>query len=168
MKRDELEELHFITPIGNVASICQLGVLSHRSATNIRHESVAMPDIQDQRAKIVVPGGRPLHDYANLYICARNPMLRKRQSQHTTLCVLRVRSDVLDIPGAVVTDGNAVALRYTAYVAAPEGLRIVDRELTFAEWWTASDIIVYWRRKSAKMAEILVPDRVPPEFLTGA
>ena len=95
-------------------------------------------------------------------------MLRKRQSQHTTLCVLRVRSDVLDIPGAVVTDGNAVALRYTAYVAAPEGLRIVDRELTFAEWWTASDIIVYWRRKSAKMAEILVPDRVPPEFLTGA
>jgi hypothetical protein len=127
-----IEELHYITPILNVSSIRQRGILFHRRSGAIPHESVAMPEVQDIRAGKRVPQGRPLHEYVNLYVHARNPMLFKKQAQHAALCVLRVDPRVLDVPAVVVTDGNA-ASKYTRFAAAPEGLRIVDRELTFAE-----------------------------------
>ena len=44
----------------------------------------------------------------------------------------------------------------------------MNRELTFAEYWTSPDQIDYWRRKAAKCAEVLVPDRVEPRFIRGA
>ena len=44
-----------------------------------QHVSVAMPAVQDRRARKIVPGGRRLHGYANLYICARNPMMFVRR-----------------------------------------------------------------------------------------
>ncbi len=166
MRRDELEELHYICPIRNIPSICRTGILSHRRAEREPHESVAMVEIQERRAKIVVPGGRPLHEYVNLYVCARNPMLFKRKDRHVELCVLRVSTDVLDVPGVVVTDANASS-PYVRFAGAPEGLEIVDNELTFAEYWTDQDPIRYWRRKSRKCAEVLVPDRVDLRFLTG-
>ena len=40
--------------------------------------------------------------------------------------------------------------------------------MTFAENWTHPDPIEYYRRKAAKCAEVLVPDRVDPAFLMGA
>ena len=123
MTRDELTELHYITPIVNVASILHHGIVSHNKAKKLDHRSVAMAEIQDLRKGVVVPNGMPLHDYVNLYICARNPMMFKRQAQHAELCVLRVSADVLDLPKAVVTDGNAAStLRgYARFAAAPDG-----------------------------------------------
>ncbi len=67
MKRKELDELHYITPIANAPGICKNGILSSRRAGKLPHQSVAMQEVQDLRAKVVVPGGRPLHEYANLY-----------------------------------------------------------------------------------------------------
>ena len=146
MKRDELEELHYITPLSNVLSICQSGILSHRKVKGVGHDSVAMQEIQDRRARVVVPGGRRLHEYVNLYVCARNPMLYKRQARHAELCVLRISPEVLDLPGVVVTDANPSS-PYVRFAAAPSGLRIVDREITFAQYWTDQDPIQYFRRK---------------------
>jgi hypothetical protein len=167
MKRDDLEELHYITPISNVPSIISRGILSHNRARRLGPRSVAMPEIQAMRANKNVPRGRPLHDYANLYICARNPMLYKRCNNHLNLCVLRISPDVLDISETVITDGNAAG-DYTVFRASPRGLVIVDKELTFAINWTHPDPIEYFRRKSAKCAEVLVPDRIPPEYIMGA
>ncbi len=167
MRRDDLDDLHYIVPIANVPSICRLGIVSHRRAADLTHESVAMDEIQSRRSTVVVPGGRPLHEYVNLYVCARNPMLFKRRDQHAQLSVLRVSPQVLDLPGVVVTDANASS-PYVRFAAAPGGLRIVDRQLTFAEYWTDPDTIAYFRRKSAKCAEVLVPDNVAPDLLLGA
>ena len=166
MRRNELEELHYITPIANVPSIMARGILSHKRAAKIDHDSVAKPEIQDRRAKVVVPGGRPLHEYANLYICGRNVMLYLRRGVHREICVLKVSTDVLDLPGVIVADANASS-EYVRFAAAPAGLAIVDRELTFAEWWTDPNPIVYYQKKSAKCAEVLVPDSVDPKFLRG-
>jgi hypothetical protein len=166
LERSELTELYYIAPISNVPSMCQLGILSHRRASELTHESIAMKEIQNRRATAVVPGGRPLHEYANLYICARNPMLFKRHRQREELCVLRISNDVLDLPGVVVTSGNASS-DWVRFAAAPEGLRIVDQALVFAEHWTDKNHIVYYRKKSAKCAEVLIPDRVEPRFLKG-
>jgi len=167
MERHELTELHYITPIANVPSILEKGILSHNQAKQVHHESVAMNEIQDRRAKVTVPGGRKLHEYVNLYICARNPMMYKRQAQFKELCILRVRPHVIDLPGVVITDGNASG-DYVRFSAAPKGLAIVDRDLTFADDWRDPDRIQYFRKKAAKCAEVLVPDKVNPADITGA
>jgi len=167
MERHELTELHYITPIANVSSILNVGILSHNRAKRVPHESVAMNAIQDRRARVTVPGGRKLHDYANLYICARNPMMYKRHAQHQSLCVLRITPNVINIPGVVITDGNASG-DYVRFSAAPKGLAIVDRDWTFADDWRDPDQIQYFRKKAAKCAEVLVPDRVKPDYITGA
>jgi len=167
MERHELTELHYITPIANVPSILEKGILSHNQAKRVHHESVAMNEIQDRRAKVTVPGGRKLHDYVNLYICARNPMMYKRQARFKELCVLRVSPDVIDFPGVVITDGNASG-DYVRFSAAPKGLTIVDRDWTFTDDWRDSDPIQYFRKKAAKCAEVLVPDTVKKAYITGA
>ena len=166
MKRSELLELHYIAPITNVPSILRRGILSHKRAARIGHESVAMQEIQERRAKVVIPKGKPLHEYANLYICARNVMLYKRRGGHHDICVLSVSTEVLDLPGVIVTDGNASS-DYVRFAPAPHGLAIVDRALTFAEYWTDDDPIQYYRKKSARCAEVLVPGSVDPKFLNG-
>jgi len=164
MERNELEELHYITPICNLPSIMQHGILSHDRAKHLAPQSVAMREIQDRRAKVTVPRGKPLHQYANLYVCGRNPMLFKRLDQALQICILAVSTDVLDLPGVVITDRNAAG-DYVQFRPAPDGLSIVNRELTFAEYWTSPDQIDYWRRKAAKCAEVLVPDKIAPRFI---
>lgn len=168
MNRADLEELHYITPIANIASIRQLGILSHRRAARMAHASVAKQEVQDLRAKVRVPGGRPLHEYANLYICARNPMLYKRLGVHHELCVLSINPAVLDLANVVITDQNA-ASDHRRFSPAPDGLSIVDHAQVFAEYWThPGDRIAEWRHKSVKCAEVLVPDSVDPAYIMGA
>ena len=167
MRRDELTELHYIAPIANLPSIFARGLLSHNGMKRIAHESVAMRDVQDIRTRLTVPGGMRLHDYVNLYICARNPMMYLRRAQHNDLCVLSVSAGILDIPGTVVTDHNA-ASSYRRFAAAPDGLNIVDRGQTFARYWThPGDPAEELRHKARKCAEVLVPHRVPPESIEG-
>jgi ssDNA thymidine ADP-ribosyltransferase, DarT len=167
VNRSDLEDLCYITPIANVPSIILKGIVSHRAAQQFAHKSVAMAEIQDKRSTKRVPGGRPLHEYVNLYMSARNPMMYKRRVQHEELCVLRISTDVLDLPGVIVADGNA-ASDYTGFWPAPGGLAKVNRALTFAESWTSPDVIDQYRRASAKCAEILVPDRVESKYILGA
>jgi hypothetical protein len=44
----------------------------------------------------------------------------------------------------------------------------LNYELIFAEYWTSGDPFDYWRRKSIKCAEVLVPQRVPVGLIVGA
>jgi ssDNA thymidine ADP-ribosyltransferase DarT-like protein len=166
MERDQLSELQFITLIANLPSILDRGILSHVLAEEIEHTSVAAAEIQDIRAGKTVPGGRALHEHANLYFHARNPMMAKRQERHAELCVLRVGVDVLDLPDVVISSQNASS-KYAAFRPSPEGLAIVNYELAFARDWRDPDQIAYWRKKSMKCAEVLVPDLVPPDHITG-
>lgn len=167
MERRELSELHYITPLANIPSIFRHGILSHNRAARLPHESVAMPEIQDRRRRRAVPGGMPLHNYANLYICARNPMLYRLLDQHLQLSVLSVHTNVLDLNCTVIADRNASS-DYTRFSPAPGGLIHVDKELVFAEYWTHEDVFEEWRHKSIKCAEVLVPDRVPFDYIRGA
>lgn len=174
MKREELTELHFITPHANLPTLLQYGIQSHRRAEIGRRKgilqpaSVAMQEVQDIREGVRVPGGRELHEYANLYLCARNPMMFKRQERHRELCILRIDTAVLDIEGAVITDMNA-AKRICRFAPAPDGLIHIDRGMVFAEDWRhPGDPIAYDRHKAIKCAEALIPDKVPPVYIIGA
>ena len=113
-----------------------------------------------------------MHDYVNLYVNSRNKMLYKvlgeGKAHHTDLCVLRVNTEVLDLPDVVVVDQNASS-DYAGFYAAPSGLKHLDRELIFAEFWThPNNPIEEWRHGSITCAEVLVPDRIDPDLVTGA
>ena len=102
-------ELHCIMPIANLASVMNHGILSHEGAAKRPHRSVALQPVQDKRDKKQVPGGLKLHQYANLYFHARNPMMYKRQAEAPSLCILRVATMVLTLPGTVISDQNAAS-----------------------------------------------------------
>lgn len=168
MNRGELTELHYIALIANVDSILRRGILSHRRAQRFAPQSIAKAEVQDRRARVTVPGGRPLHEYVNLYVCARDPMLFVRKDRHRTICVLRIATTVLDMPGVIITDQNA-ASDHARFEPAPNGLDVVDRGLTFAEYWThREEPIAEWRHKSKKCAEVLVLNVVPAPLVVGA
>ncbi len=169
MNLSDLEELHYITPIANVESIIALGILSNREIRRrkVKEVSVAAEEIQERRAPKVLPGGKPLHEYVNLYICARNPMMYRRRSKHLEIYVLRLSTNVLNLPNVVIADGNA-ASDYTAFWSSPSGLAKIDKETVFAEFWTDPDPIVRLHNTRVKCAEVLVPDRVKPDLLFGA
>jgi ssDNA thymidine ADP-ribosyltransferase, DarT len=168
MERSRIQELHYITAMANVASMLARGILGHRLARRVAsgHVSVADAEVQSRRAgKRVWVGrsSRPLHDYANLYVHARNAMLfillRSRQGD---LTVLAIDPEVLDLDGVVVADRNAASFA-SLFLPAAEGIAALDEAAVFAERWTSS-----YEAKQLRMAEVLVPDRVPPSLIKGA
>ena len=167
MKRSDLSELQYITPITNVPSIVTNGILSHRLADRFKPTSVASEEVQSRRAAKTVPGGGRLHDYVNLYLCARNPMMYYLQDRHMDLCVLRVSVDVLDMDGVIIADGNAAA-DFTSFRSFPNGLDKLSHDLVFAEYWTDANPTMQKHKKRVKCAEALVPDRVDPRYFIGA
>ena len=106
--------LYNINSLNNLKSILEHGILSKNELIrrNISYQDLSNHSVQDKRDCKYVLNRRTLHDYANLYFDARNPMLFNLVSNRNIneLCVLCVDKRVLDIPGTVVTDMNAAAL----------------------------------------------------------
>ncbi|GMU92699.1 MAG: hypothetical protein AMXMBFR4_17570 [Candidatus Hydrogenedentota bacterium] len=168
MTRSDVRELHYIAPIGNVPSILEVGILSHERASEVQHESIAMPKIQARRTNRRIAGGRNLHEYVNLYFDAHNPMLSAVRGENGCICVLRVKPCVLDMPDVVIADRNA-ASNYTRFLPVEAGLRALDRDRVYAQYWThRDDPFEEMRHRSEKCAEVLVPDQVPAELIVGA
>jgi hypothetical protein len=160
-------ELHCIMPMANVASVLAHGLLSYERAAKLPHRSVALQPVQDRRDQKHVPGGLKLHQYANLYFHARIPMLYKRRPDANDFCVLRISTEVLALPGTVITDQNAASDYVRFY--APVQWQLLDWDDIFAmDWRHPGDPIAYWRHSSRKCAEVLVPHRVEGRFLIGA
>jgi hypothetical protein len=167
LKREELEEFHYITPISNVLSIMTNGILSYNAAAKISHESCASSGVQQRRARVIVPNGKSLHDYANVYFYARNPMMHLLKDRHHGLAVLAVRVNILDILGVVISDRNA-ARDYALFKPALEGLEMIDKDLVFAERWTHQDPIKQHEHKGIMCAEILVPIKIDASYIFRA
>lgn len=169
MRKEELNEFHYITPIENVASILARGILSHTLAQTVPHGSIAMQEVQDRRRNKKVPlSGHILHDYANTYFSARNPMLYKRKDAHRKLCVLRISTAILDIDGVIVADRNA-ASNTVRFSPVATGLTSINRDLVFAEYWNhPGNELKSDEHKKIKCAEILVPRYIPAKYILGA
>ncbi len=168
MKRRDVTELHFITYIGNVPSILKRGILSHNKSRNINFHDISESGVQERRAKKKIPGtNKSLHDYANLYFDAHNPMLSARRSKNNEICVLRIKNRVLDIDGVIITDKNAA--RECWFKTVEEGLPLLNKDEIYATFWTDNnDLIKEDRHKGIKCAEVLVPDCVHQDYIIGA
>ncbi|MBN1667437.1 MAG: DUF4433 domain-containing protein [Anaerolineales bacterium] len=160
-------KFHSIMPLANIPSVLQRGILSHARAVHLQRYDISMQAIQERRDKVRVPGGMWLHQYANLYFHARNPMLFKRLQAVNRLCILRISVDVLEISGTVITDQNASS-NYVRFLP-PQAIRQLDFDQIYAaDWRHPGNPIAYYRHKSQKCAEVLVPRAVPPEYIFGA
>ena len=78
------------------------------------------------------------------------------------LTVLAIDPAVLDIQGVVIADRNAASLA-PRFLPALEGIAALDEATVSAQWWNDSA-----DAKQRRMAEVLVPDRVPSSFIRGA
>lgn len=166
MRRDEVEGLYYIAPIQNLRSILLNGILSHKQSKKLKHKSIANPKVQKRRAEVRIPGGGPLHSYANLYFNARNPMMFARKDLHEDLVVLRILPDVLDLQDAVIADRNA-ATSAVRFEPSPRGLRYVESEYVFARYWNDEDPFVKREKTAIICAEVLVPGRVDRRYIKG-
>ena len=170
MNKSDIEELYFITYIENIPSIMQRGIMCHSKAQKFNPRDISEPGVQELRAKKKIPGTkRKLHDYANLYFDAHNPMLSKRRSENDIICVLRVNKTVLDLDNVIVTDKNAARTWDPCWFKSVfEGLPLLDKQEVYATFWTHED---YWeqeRLKGIKCAEVLIPGQIAPEYIAGA
>ena len=162
-------EFQCIMPLENIPSVLKLGILSNERSAKIEHRSVAMEDVQEKRELKHVPGGLKLHQYANLYFHARNPMLYKRKGEINNLCVLRISTEILQLPGVVFADCNASS-PYVRFLA-PSQWALLDYEAIYAMDWNrqhANDPYAYRVHKARKCTEVLVPHVVETKFFIGA
>ena len=160
-------ELHCIMPMGNIASVLAHGILSNERAARLPHHSVALQPVQEKRDQKQVPGGLKLHQYANLYFHARNPMLFRRLSEAADLCVLQVSIDVLETSGTVITDCNA-ASDYVRFLAPSQASVLNFDDIYAMDWRHQNNPSRYYQHRSRKCAEVLVPHEIKPQFLSGA
>jgi hypothetical protein len=167
MDRNDVKELHFITYIENVPSILKSGILSHNSSQTISFRDISEGGVQERRAKKKIPGtNKNLHDYANLYFDAHNPMLSAKRSENDYICVLRIDKAILDIEGVIITDQNAA--RECWFKTVAEGLPLLNKEEIYTTYWIDNDLIKQDRLKGIKCAEVLVPEIVYPDYIIGA
>jgi hypothetical protein len=163
----KLTEFQNITPLANIQSILKDGILSYAQASRLSHYSVALQEVQDKRDAKQVPGGLRLHEYANVYFHARNPMMSRRRNEAESLCVLRISTRILDICGAVITDQNATS-KYVKF-SSPDQLKQMNLDYVFARSWKhPGNQIEEWKHSSAKCAEVLIPQKILPEYILGA
>ena len=109
MNLSELRELQYITPIANVTSIIQHGIVCFDRAQALGAVSVANEEVQVIRATRKVQGGLSLHSYVCLYFHARNPMLSEIRSRCEELCAAwrAVRGDIMPAPSRRDCGGGA-------------------------------------------------------------
>ena len=163
----DVEELHFITYIENVPSILKRGILSHNLSRRTNFRDISESGVQELRAKKKIPGtNRSLHDYANLYFDAHNPMLSARRSENDKICVLRIKNIVLNIDSVIITDKNAA--RECWFKTVDEGLPLLNKDEIYATFWIYDNLIKQDKHKGIKCAEVLVPDCVHSDYIIGA
>ena len=94
-------------------------------------------------------------------------MLFLKRDSRAELCVLRIDPAVLELDGVIVTDRNAAS--HARFSPGSTGLSLIDLEQVFAEYWThPGDELATDNHKKIKCAEVLVPSRIPPNYIVGA
>lgn len=150
--------LYNIMPIANLPSVFMYGILSNNEMKKRGiHISVADCDVQARRERVTIPNKLPLHDYANLYFDAHNPMLSRVRDRNDKICVLGIDVSVLDLKDVVVSDMNA-AREFAGFYDVSGGFDNINFDKVFAKYWNTLT-------KGIKCAEVLVPHRMDPKYI---
>jgi O-acetyl-ADP-ribose deacetylase (regulator of RNase III) len=164
-RKVDIKSLFYITHIDNVPSILKIGILSHEllEAKKMPFTPIYDSEIVSNRRGKSTPDRKSLWEYANLYFQPRNPMMYRvvHERYKRDLVVIGIKPSVLELPSVTVTDGNA-ANSPTQFFRASDGLKVIKDQwkVIQSEWWNELD-----GSKRKIMAECLVPERIPPEYV---
>lgn len=187
---NEIKSLYHITHRDNIPSILKHGILSHAAIEALAGKSnggmlsralswfnggsshgfktpevVYNPDVVSLRKSRMTPDGKSLWNYANFYINARNAMLFTVHRGGKPVVVLEVDRAIMGAPGAFISVGNAAASE-SRILPVADGIQRITEDKVWnrvnAEWWNTDDFT-----KRLAMSEVLVPDRIAPEHITG-
>jgi hypothetical protein len=153
---------HF-THIRNLPGMIRDGLLSPNEQLRLgkRHKSIAIEDIQNRRAKMVVPCGTGgvVHDYVPFYFCTRSSMLlsvvnAKNVDQYNLI--------YLAAPVVLVERDDVVFTNASANTAVPPDFFSDPKDLDQLNWpnieslkWSLGEA-----GNQARMAELLIHGRV--------
>ena len=161
----DIKSLFYITHVENVPSILKNGILSHGlvEAQKVPFTPIYDTGIVSNRKEKSTPDHKSLWEYANLYFQPRNPMMYRviHEKSKRDLAVIGVKPAVLQLASVFVTDGNA-ANNPTQFFRTSDGLKVIEEQwkVIQSEWWNDQD-----SSKRKIMAECLVPERIPPEYI---
>jgi hypothetical protein len=160
--KKNITQLYYITHIENLPSILEKGILSHELmlSTGINATKISDEEIILRRKERQTPAGESLWKYVNLFFQPKNPMLYRVTHGGSVdhVAVLGVKREVLGLPGVFISDGNAASGNSTINANSPSLVEAIANQVGTI-WWGAVD----GSRRS--MAECLVPDYVPPNYL---
>lgn len=155
-------EFFYIAHINNLKSILEKGIFCHNKASEEGYliEEISNEEVMDIRKDKEI-NNISLWDYANIYLRVTNAMLYRviRKFGVENLIILSINQNVLYRGEVYITDGNAAAFGSKFYPASEfkNVIKKVGYSLSL-EYWTS-------RYKQRVMAEILVPDNIPPSYI---
>ncbi len=157
--------LYNITSIDNLKSILIHGILSKNKVSNLtRYIDISNAEVQHRRDNVVLPNGKMLHDYANLYFNPRNAMLYSKLYMVNNLCILRVDKRILDIENIFISDRNA-AVRGAKYMGPDQFLNRLNFNIIYSMSWDYDDHMKKMEYRALMMAEVLIYDCINPKFI---
>lgn len=165
VRKQGIEAFYYIVHIDNLDSILKMGILSHRQVEDqgVEHITIYNSEVIDRRSNRVVIDGRTLWDFANLYLQPRNAMLYAitHKIGVNDIAIIAVKREILKKKGVFITSGNA-ASHESDITSASDSKSLLSkiRKEIDKDWWNKDD-----GSKRKMMAECLVPDLVPPDYI---
>lgn len=152
------EYVHYMAHIENAARIIKWGLFAHKWASSL-------PGRRDIADKDVMGNREEFWGYVNLYFGTHTAMQWVLDIEEEDLVFIRFRSDeIFREPGVRFSDGNA-ASRYTrTYDASSQ-----SEQLSTLDWSSILCVKKHYEyAKRPKMAELLVPNYIPPSMIDSA
>ena len=157
--------LFHTTHADNIRSILSEGILSHNmiKERNLEYAPVHDAEIVSIRRDKTTDGKNSLWNYASLYFQPRNPMLYRVicENPPKDIAIIAVKKSILSLPGVYISDSNAATDDAKFYTNEKFGfVEPQIQKMAKRKWWSWHD-----SSKRKIMAECLVPDKVPPEYI---
>lgn len=155
--------LYYITHVGNLESILNLGIYSNNliSQNRIKHFDLSDTEVQEIRGNKFIGNSVNLHDFVNLFFNPRNSMLYRLLDNNDPydICILEIDITVLNEMDAFVGDG-IVAKCTTLARNSKEGLKLLHYDEVFRENWNDPNPYIKDMQRSKVSAEALIKNRV--------
>lgn len=186
-KQPENPNIFHMASIGNLESIVRCEKLKSKngmSKTGTSFINIAYNDIQELRAKVLIPGTNDnLHDYVPFMFAPRSPMLytlaqgnvteSEEKNQKNFIYLVSNVNKVKDLD-FVFTDYHAI-LRYTTFYKDLNDLCYIDWDVIFDDppihggycryFQSRVDNQKYIKRRDTRQAEFLIKDEFPLSYL---
>jgi len=137
-----------------LVNIFEKGLLSHTVAHALK---INKSDISN---RMVQARRKHVHNKVPLYFNILNPMTYTYpDSEKSSLAILRIDKEVMRLPGAIFSDGNAASSATKFYTTLNE-LDKLDWNCINATYWSAFN-----DGKRIRCAEVLVPQKISKQFI---